>query len=194
MSASARASKCWLTSETDGIDAGRQEQHLPAEDIDETRKAGDIDPGHVDTVGMLEADAPVVLLEHRPEFLLVLKAIFRHRVDGQSLFGCGKGTLNPGIEVRTAGFIDGMPHGGAPPGHVLFIDERSPEQVEVPGPIEGVPGPLLLILAAPEIQGDSGDGGDQVPVQFDRVFRARDAGRHLQVERRPAVFIGHPAS
>ena len=95
------------------IDAGGQQQHVPAEEIDEAGDQRDVDAGHVDAERMVVAVGLVVVLKALGRRRHVDGAQRLPRIEVEDLFRIGGQLMDRVAPIDTAGRVFGVAHVGA---------------------------------------------------------------------------------
>ncbi len=177
--------------ESFGVGAGGQEQHVPAEDVDEGRYHGHINAGHVHAERAIANVGGVVLLEAADKLGVVLLAEGGHRVEAEDLLGVGEALLADRAEVDAAGLVGGVAHVGVIVAEILPAQQNAPVEALVPGEVEEEFAPLLDLEGASLVDVDSGDGLLELPMEVGGEFRSRHARRHFEVNGGPGIVVRH---
>ncbi|OQA64189.1 MAG: hypothetical protein BWY37_02090 [Firmicutes bacterium ADurb.Bin262] len=173
------------------VRARRQQEHFPAEQVDQAGHAGHIDARHIHRVRKKRTVEAVMCLVLPRQFFLVPLAENLPGVEGNDFFRRLERAVNGGVKIDAAVGIDRVPHAGFHIAENTAAGQGAPQKIIVPGLVKGLLRPALDISGAERAHLDAGHRGDQRPVPFGRVFGSRDARRHLEVHGRHTVCIRH---
>ena len=168
-----------------GAVCGGFQEEIPAEGLDEAGDDGFVIAAGIDEFRVVFLAVPVVLLVVGDEFFFVGQTVFFHSVAGENVFYISEGAEDTIASVCAVFEKFGVTHVGyaAPffPGDGTVV--RGPEEVDVPGVVEGVP------CARVGCRVPAGNGADEGVVAT--VFGVSQAGWGLAVEGLDAGFVAH---